>query len=346
MASSVLQIGQRLKGGLSVYTITKQLYPTIWLATNAINRPVIIKCDRPERMKERDLLKRFHDTALFRPLIDEIEVTDLASPAAIVLKHYDCHIGEISKKQGLSSREAKYLGSRVLKALCVLHESGYIHTDVKPDNILVNLSPNNSDDIRFTDVCLADLGDTVSTDSEEATCGYPMGSTVFRSPETTLMMPFTTASDIWSLGTTLISLIYGHGFDLLWPGVDPKHNLFIDKLVRNFHKYFGPFPETYLTLPGMDEDRAEALITIMNEAEARGLFRRASSTEISNEDRDFICSFMKLDYRDRPTAAALLNDKWFAELNASEGAISRDESSSRDTAAHNSVVPGSEQKEL
>ncbi|KAI0117671.1 kinase-like domain-containing protein [Nemania sp. FL0031] len=326
MASSILQIGQCLKGGLSVYTITKQLYPTTWLATNAVNRTVVIKCDKPERINnERELLRRFHGTSLFRPLIDEIEVTNPANPPAIVLKHYDCHVGEISQKQGLSTREAKYLGSRVLKALCALHANGYIHTDVKPGNILVNLCP--SGDIRFTDVCLADLGDAVSTDSMEATNGYPLGTTVFRSPETTLLMPFTTAHDIWSLGTTLISLLYGHGFDIFWPGGDPKDELFVDKVVRNFHKYFGPFPTTYLTLPGINEDRLEALINIMTESEARGLFKRASSTEISNEDRDFIWSFMKLDYRDRPTAAALLHDKWFAELNTIESAVDFGESS-------------------
>ncbi|KAI1122170.1 kinase-like domain-containing protein [Nemania abortiva] len=320
MASSILQIGQRLTGRLSVYTITKQLYPSTWLATNTVNRTVVVKYDEPGRINnERDLLKRFHDTALFRPLIDEIEFTDSEKPLAIVLEHYDCDIGEISKKQGLSTREAKYLGSRVLKALCALHANGYIHTDVKPDNILVNLC--SSSDIRFTDVCLADLGDVIPTDSMEANSGYPLGTGVFRSPEATLMMPFTTAHDIWSFGATLISLIYGCGFDIFWPGVGENDPLFVEKVVETFHKYFGPFPRTYVTLPGIDANRIEILTEIMNEAEARGLFRRASSTEISNEDRNFICSFMNLDHRDRPTAAALLQDKWFAEPNISEGAM-------------------------
>jgi casein kinase II subunit alpha len=57
--------------------------------------------------------------------------------------------------------------------------------------------------MRFKDVCLADLGDAVSTDSIEATRGYPYGTPVFRSPEATLMMPFTTAHDIWSFGATV-----------------------------------------------------------------------------------------------------------------------------------------------
>lgn len=57
--------------------------------------------------------------------------------------------------------------------------------------------------MRFKDVCLADLGDAVATDSVEATSGYPYGTPLFRSPEATLMMPFTTAHDIWSFGATV-----------------------------------------------------------------------------------------------------------------------------------------------
>jgi casein kinase II subunit alpha len=88
--------------------------------------------------------------------------------------------------------------------------------------------------------------------------------------------------------------------------------LYVDGIVRNFHKYFGPFPPSYLTLPGIDDGRLGALTNITEEGKDRGLFKRASSTEISNQDRDFIWSFMKLDHRDRPTAAALLENEWFA----------------------------------
>ena len=113
----------------------------------------------------------------------------------------------------------------------------------------------------------------------------------------------------------LISLIYGRNFSLLSPAYKPEDKMYLDGIVRNFHKYFGPFPTSYLTIPGIDEVRLEALTKITNEEKERGLFKRASSTEISDQDRDFICSFMKLDYRDRPTAAELLEHKGFADLN-------------------------------
>jgi serine/threonine protein kinase len=111
----------------------------------------------------------------------------------------------------------------------------------------------------------------------------------------------------------MTSLIYGRNFSIFSPACKPEDEMYVDGIVRNFHKYFGPFPPSYLTLPGIDEERLEALTNITIEGKDRGLFQRASSTEISNRDRDFIWSFMKLDHRDRPTAAELLQHEWFAD---------------------------------
>ncbi|KAK4044633.1 kinase-like domain-containing protein [Parachaetomium inaequale] len=321
MTSSALKVGQCLKGKSGIYTITKQLYPTTWLATDATSRTVIVKRDHSKRVDtERALLRRFQGNPLFPPLIDEIieePRPDDDESAAIVLRYYDCHVGEVvAEDKGLAPRESRYVGSCVLRALRAMHAVGYIHTDVKPGNILVNLREDGGggDDMRFGDVCLADLGDALATDSVEATSGYPYGTPVFRSPEATLMMPFTTAHDIWSFGATMISLIYGGKFSIFSPACKPDDELYVDGIVRNFHKYFGPFPRSYLTLLGIDQVRLEALTNIINEAKERGLFQRASSTEISNKDRDFIWGLMKLDHRDRPTAAALLEHEWFAGL--------------------------------
>jgi serine/threonine protein kinase len=76
--------------------------------------------------KERNILKRFQNNAPLRPLIDEIQ--EPQEPPAIVLKHYDCHAGEVADKKGLSPREIRHVSRRVLEALRVLHENGFVHT--------------------------------------------------------------------------------------------------------------------------------------------------------------------------------------------------------------------------
>lgn len=63
--------------------------------------------------------------------------------------------------------------------------------------MLVNYGRDN---LRFTDVQLADFGSTVSVDSFFAQHGDSIGTPIFRSPEAQLQMRWGTATDIWSFG--------------------------------------------------------------------------------------------------------------------------------------------------
>jgi hypothetical protein len=42
-------------------------------------------------------------------------------------------------------------------------------------------------------------------------------------------------------------------------------------------------------------------------------FSRTTEREVSLNDKEFISKIMKLDWRDRPTAQELLNDRWFQD---------------------------------
>lgn len=109
----------------------------------------------------------------------------------------------------------------------------------------------------------------------------------------------------------MISLLYGQGFDIVKPDISVDHELYVDKILARFHKYFRPYPETYITLPRMNKD----ILTLLTEAinsfppGQRLPFQHVSRTEISHRDRDFIYKIMKIDPRDRPTARELLEDK-------------------------------------
>ena len=96
MASSTLNIGQRLTGRCGVYSVTKQIYEPVWLAmyaqfccypfllfvdslpdyagaSDAANHTVVIKSVRHILLhNECSLLKRFQQAAPLRPLLDEI----------------------------------------------------------------------------------------------------------------------------------------------------------------------------------------------------------------------------------------------------------------------------------
>jgi serine/threonine protein kinase len=81
----------------------------------------------PRVENERDALKRFQDrTPYIRRLIDEVE--DPSISPIIVLKYLDDHLLNASIKKTLNRKELKYVSRRILEALKVLHEDGFVHT--------------------------------------------------------------------------------------------------------------------------------------------------------------------------------------------------------------------------
>lgn len=142
--SAPFYIGQRLKGKLNWYNITKHLKIVFgWqgvrieareltTCTNSersqTGQSVVIKSDRHFRLEnERDVLKQFQGRSPFiRPLIDEI--IEPQDPPAIVVKFLDDHLLNATTSKHLSKHEIKYVARRVLQALSVLHRDGFVHT--------------------------------------------------------------------------------------------------------------------------------------------------------------------------------------------------------------------------
>jgi len=268
----------------------------------------VIKSIRHFRLEnERDVLKRFQARApSLRPLIDEIE--DPSDPRALVLKYLDDDVLRASAARKLTRPEVKFVIRNVLEALKVLHEDGYIHTDIKLDNLLVNYGPGV---VRFADVKLADCGSTVHSNSVYAKEGDIIGAPIFRSPEAQLQMRWNTATDIWSLGTMLISLLWGGNWHIFKPDVPVDHEHYDLKILMKHHQYFGPFPLSYREIA--DEDILTILAHVMNGVPHEMLkpFQFITEREIAKEDKAFVLKIMKLDPRDRPTAKELLQDEWF-----------------------------------
>ncbi|KAM5507735.1 hypothetical protein McanMca71_001003 [Microsporum canis] len=236
---------------------------------------------------------------------DEIE--DSSVPHSIVLRYLDDDILHASNNQRLTHLEVKFVARKVLEGLSVLHEEGFVHTDIKPSNVLVNYGK----DARFKDVQLADFGSTVHVDSTYAQRGDPIGTPIFRSPEAHLQMKWGTSTNIWSFGALLISLLYGEGFHIFRPDVPVDHDEYDVKILMKHHRCFGPFPASYEEIA--DQERLAVLAWIMHNSPSETLkpFHLTTTREICQEDKELVLRAMKLDPRDRPTARQLLEDKWF-----------------------------------
>lgn len=74
-------------------------------------------------------------------------------------------------------------------------------------NTLVNFSKNTPSN-RFSDVKLADFGETYHMDSEQAKNSLPISSSIWRSPEAQMQIDngWNAATDIWSFGLCVSDL--------------------------------------------------------------------------------------------------------------------------------------------
>lgn len=150
----------------------------------------------PRVENERDVLKRFQSRSTYiRPLIDEIQ--DPAEPP-IVLRYLEEDLLDASIRKTLNRKEIKYVARGVLEALNVVHEDGYVHTDVKPSNILVNYKDgkDQTSEVRFSDVQLSDFEGSYHQESEWAKSATPIGAPMWSSPEVLMEIPWNTATDI------------------------------------------------------------------------------------------------------------------------------------------------------
>ncbi|PKY04130.1 kinase-like protein [Aspergillus campestris IBT 28561] len=293
---SSLRLGQFLRGHNGAYTIGKQLQETVWLAKIESNQSVIVRSVHRFRLQnERDVLKHFqYRTPFIRPLVDEL--VEPSDPPAII----------------------KYVARGTLEALKVLHEDNFVHTglcniniDTKPDNVLLNHGQGKH---TLFEVQLADCGSTVPSDSAYARDGDLIGAPIRRSPEAHFQNGWGTATDIWSYGALLVTLVYGDNFFLFKPDVPADHDEYELKILQRQCEFFGPFPLTYRGICPQETLDMLAYITQSIPPEKKKPFARISEKEVSKEDKEFILKIMTLDPRDRPSAAELLQDECHDKL--------------------------------
>ncbi len=145
----------------------------------------------------------------------------------------------------LPTPHALWIVRQIAEAFCVLHEAGWMHSDVKPGNIHVTPAGHAT---------LIDLGFALRLDSPECRAGGALrGTLAYTSPEMiSAAVPVDGHGDVYGLGATLYELLTGKP-----PFTDPDMGrLMLAHLQR-------PAPNPRNVLPGLHHGVSQLLLDML-----------------------------------------------------------------------------------
>ena len=111
---------------------------------------------------------------------------------------------QLLQKRTVSEQEAAHIMFGILTAVTNLHESGVVHRDLQPSNLLFR-----GPDCHPKDVVIADFGFAKQIRAENGLLMTPLYTEKFVAPEIIKKQGYDAACDIWNLGVVLYVMLSG-----------------------------------------------------------------------------------------------------------------------------------------
>ncbi|KAJ4724336.1 Kinase-like protein [Melia azedarach] len=280
------------------YTLIKEIgdgaYGKVWRAVNKQSgEAVAIKvlkdgCTSLEEclnLREVKCLRKLNNHS---NIVKLKELVNQNNVLYFVFEYMDCDLHQLmhDRKHFFSEAEVRNFCFQLFQGLNYMHQQGYLHRDLKPDNLLVS-----KEIIKIADFGLAREIETSSPYTEDIT------TLSYRAPEMFFPCQYSSKVDMWAMGVIMAEMIT---LRLLFPG-----NGEADQIYDICNAIGSPTMDTWpeglalansinFKFPNFSSDNLSALIPSANDDEI-----------------NLISSLLSWDPSKRPTAAEALQHPYF-----------------------------------
>ena len=118
-------------------------------------------------------------------------------------------LGLVEDDLGLPLKLCQKLAVDIIKAVHEMHSRGYLHSDLKPENLMISRKFSDAKELYEARpdswyVVVGDLGNAFPHDTNE---GFHLGTTGYRAPELTIQCsPYSKMVDIWSVACIIFEM--------------------------------------------------------------------------------------------------------------------------------------------
>ncbi|KAL8967275.1 MAG: hypothetical protein Q9197_005516 [Variospora fuerteventurae] len=290
---------------------SKEFPPSNVYLTTCGNQKFVVKNILAEYKYYQDMQRALHGSRYLRLLQDTIPDRSM-----FVYKYLNNHLLFLAQKY-LPLPLTKRILKDTLRGLAELHHQNIVHTDIKPNNILVQWS-QTSHGIIIDEVRLGDLEDSAYVPPGSNIRGRQVGNQNWRSPEAHAEGRVNKPSDIFSFGIVCIYAVLKHVILYVDEEALPEDEVALAHVLERQISYFADWESLDGLLRHLgDSPWCQVLETLrggFNKENPREPFVRWNIEPLDADLKDLIGGLTNFDPAKRLTADEALSHTWFHDV--------------------------------